>query len=290
MLVTSFSQAYPKRPFTTTLANGRIGVESGHSLKPPECRHPAAAGSDRLPGKCHKTKTDHLVEGRFRLLFIFHDQARMAESEASGVDETCCKCGVSQRKLTRRHAARNDLLQNRSHAFIMPPHDRPIFGYRGFDQIMQLAVEHILLAVGLSDRPDQVAYSLRSGAAGRRNFFRLGLDLAKEVHADSLIDFRFRREETIDVGRRHVQFAGDIGNRRLLESDLSEQAFRDLDNQLMSVLFFGFSFSPHILTIVPNISGTIVLAGGIALFLNSTQSLNPMMAKPTSLLLTFMIS
>jgi uncharacterized membrane protein SirB2 len=40
----------------------------------------------------------------------------------------------------------------------------------------------------------------------------------------------------------------------------------------MSVLFFGFSFSPHILTILPNISGSIVLAGGVALFLNSTQS------------------
>jgi hypothetical protein len=32
MLVTSFSQAYPKRPFTTTLANGRIGVESGNTI------------------------------------------------------------------------------------------------------------------------------------------------------------------------------------------------------------------------------------------------------------------
>jgi len=29
---------------------------------------------------------------------------------------------------------------------------------------------------------------------------------------------------------------GDIGDRRLLESDLPEQTFRDLDNQLMSVL------------------------------------------------------
>jgi hypothetical protein len=290
MLVTSFSQAYPKRPFTTTLANGRIGVESGHSLKPPECRHPAAAGSDSLLGKRQKTKTDHLVEGRFRLLFIFHDQARMAEPDASGVDETCRKGSVSQRKLAGRHATRNDLLQNRSHAFIVPPHDRPILAYRRVNQIVQLTIEHILFVVGLFDGPDQVAYSLRSGAAGCRNFFRLGLDLAKEVHADSLIDFRFRREETIDVGRRHVQLACDIGNRRLLESDLSEQAFRDLDNQLMSVLFFGFSFSPHILTIMPNIIGTIVLAGGIALFLNSTQSLNPMIAKPTSLLLTFMIN
>ena len=157
--------------------------------------------------------------------------------EASGVDETCREYGVSQRKLTRRHAARDDLLQNRSHAFIVPPHDRPIFGYRRFNQIMQLAVEHILLVMGLFDKPDQVTYSLSGGATGRRNFLRLGLDLAKEVHADGLIDFRFRREEAIDIGRRHMQFTRNVGDRRLLESDLPEQALRYLDNQLMSVLF-----------------------------------------------------
>ena len=142
----------------------------------------------------------------------------------------------------------------------MPPHDRPILAYRRVNQIVQLTVELILFMVSLFDEPDQVAYSLRSGAVGRRNFFRLGLDPAKEVHADSLIDFRFRREETIDVGRRHVQLACDIGDRRLLESDLPEQTFRDLDNQLMSVLFFGFSFSPHILTILPRVSVTMFLA------------------------------
>ena len=188
--------------------------------------------SDRLPGQRRKAKTNHLVEGRFKLLLKFHDQARMAEPEASKVDETCRKGRVSLRELAGRHATRDDLLQNRSHAFIMPPHDRPILAYRRVNQIVQLAVELILFMVSLFDEPDQVAYSLRSGAAGRRNFFRLGLDLAKEVHADSLVDFRFRREETIDVGRRHVQLACDIGDRRLLESDLPEQAFRCLDNQL----------------------------------------------------------
>jgi len=57
-----------------------------------------------------------------------------------------------------------------------------------------------------------------------------------------------------------VQLACDIGDRRLLKSELPEQAFRYLDNQLMSVLFFGFSFSPHISTILPNISATMVVA------------------------------
>ncbi len=34
MLVTSFSQAYPKRPFTTTLANGRIGWTATIGIEP----------------------------------------------------------------------------------------------------------------------------------------------------------------------------------------------------------------------------------------------------------------
>ena len=45
-----------------------------------------STGSDRLPGQRRKAKTDHLVEGWFKLLLKFHDQVRMAE--ASGVDET----------------------------------------------------------------------------------------------------------------------------------------------------------------------------------------------------------
>jgi hypothetical protein len=36
----------------------------------------------------------------------------------------------------------------------------------------------------------------------------------------------------IDVGGRHVQFMGDIEDRRLPKSDLPEQAFRGRDNPL----------------------------------------------------------
>jgi hypothetical protein len=94
---------------------------------------------------------------------------------------------------------------------------------------------------------------------GRCNFFHLDLDLAEEVHADSLVDFRFRREEA-DIGRRQVQLAYNIGDGRLLKSDLPEQAFRYLDTQLMSVFFFEFFLRPHIPTILPNISVTMVVA------------------------------
>jgi len=61
-----------------------------------------------------------------------------------------------------------------------------------------------------------------------------------------------------------MQFTRNIGDRRLLEPDFPEQAFRDLDNQLMSVLFFGFSFSPPIL---PNISATMDVARALRFLL-----------------------
>ncbi len=60
---------------------------------------PAATRSHRLPGNRRKAKTDHLVEGRLRLLFMLHDQARITEPDASGVDEERRKSGVSRRKL-----------------------------------------------------------------------------------------------------------------------------------------------------------------------------------------------
>ena len=47
-----------------------------------------ATCSVRLLGHRRKAKTDYLVGGRFRLLLKFLNQARMAEPDASGVDET----------------------------------------------------------------------------------------------------------------------------------------------------------------------------------------------------------
>ena len=122
----------------------------------------------------------------------------------------------------------------------MPPHDCPIRRLSPRQSSRATCDRHVLFVKCPFDGPDQVAYSLRGGAARRRYLFRLSLDLAKEVHADSLVDFRFRCEEAIDIGGGHVQLACDIGDCRLLETDLPEQAFRYLDNQLMIVLFLGF--------------------------------------------------
>jgi len=47
-----------------------------------------------------------------------------------------------------------------------------------------------------------------------------------------------------------MKITGYIADGRFLEPNLPEQAFSDLYNQLMSVFFLGFSFSPHALTII----------------------------------------
>jgi hypothetical protein len=40
-----------------------------------------------------------------------------------------------------------------------------------------------------------------------------------------------------------VQLARDIGDHRLLEADLPEQALRYFDNLAMSILFLGFFYA-----------------------------------------------
>src|SRR5450631_454936 len=131
----------------------------------PVALFPAGLRSNRPPSERSKAKTDHLIESRFWLLLIFHDQTRMTEPDARGVDEARRKRGISRRKLVRGHAIRDDLFQNPRHAFRMPAHDSPIFGDRRFDQIVQLAVEHKQFMVCFFHGTEQVAYFLSGSAA-----------------------------------------------------------------------------------------------------------------------------
>jgi hypothetical protein len=160
----------------------------------------------------------------------------MTEANARGVDKACGKRRVSRTELACRHATSDYLFKHPGHAMVVLAHDRPVFGHGGFDQLVQLAVGHIQFGVCLFDGRDQVAHSFGGGASRRGDFFRLGFDLAEDVHADSRVDFGFCREEAIDIGRGHVQLARDIGDRRLLEAELPEQALRYFDNLAMSIL------------------------------------------------------
>src|SRR3984893_9644188 len=184
----------------------------------------------------------------------------MTEANARGVDKACRERRVSWTELACRHATSDYLFKRPGHALVVLAHDRPVFGHGGFDQLVQLAVAHIQFGVCLFDGHDQVAHSLGGGASRRGDFSRLGFDLAQEVHADSRVDFGFRREEATDIRRRHAQLARDIGDRRLLEADLPEQALRCFDNLAVSILSLGFFFSLHVSTIPPGISGTMAIA------------------------------
>src|SRR3984893_13473271 len=186
----------------------------------------------------------------------------MTEANARGVDEACRERRVSRMELACRHATRDYLFKYPGHALVVLAHDRPVFSYRGCDQFVQLAVGHIQFGVCLFDGSDQVAHPLGGGASRRGDFFRLSLDPAEKVQADRFVDFGFRLEKAIDIRRRHVQLARDIGDHRLLEAELPEQALRYFNNLALSILFLGFFFSLHVSTstIPPGISGTMAIA------------------------------
>ena len=84
---------------------------------------------------------------------MFHNQARIKVSDASGIDETSHKSSVSQRKLAGRHATSDDLLQNLDHAFIMLPNAGTFLNYGRFNQIVQLAVGYAGVLTPPTSRP-----------------------------------------------------------------------------------------------------------------------------------------
>src|ERR1700724_2485708 len=160
----------------------------------------------------------------------------MTEADASGVDKACRERRVSRMELACRHATSDYLFKYLGHAMVVLSHDRPVFGHGGFDQLVQLAVEHVLFVMCLFDGRDQVAHSLEGSAARHGDFPRLGFDFSEEVHAYSRVDFGFRPEEAIDIRRRHAQLARDIGDRRLLEAELPEEPLRYFDNLATRIL------------------------------------------------------
>ena len=103
-------------------------------------------------GERGEAKIDHLVKDWPRLLLIFHHQAWMTEANARGVDEACRERRVSRMELACRHATRDYLFKNPGHALVVLAHDRPVFSYRGCDQLVQLAVGRIQFGVCLFDR------------------------------------------------------------------------------------------------------------------------------------------
>jgi hypothetical protein len=225
----------------------------------------AATGSNGLPSERGPAKIEHVIESWFRLVLIFRHEERMTEADASGVDKARRERRVSRLELACRHAAGDYLFENQGHAMVVRAHGRPIFGHRGFNQLVQLAIQHILFVKCLFDGRDQVSHSLEGGAARHGDFSSLGFDLAEEFHADSFVDFGFRPEEAIDIRRRHAQLACDIGNRRLLETELPEEPFRYFDNQATRIpslgfFFSGFSFSSHVLSVPSSIGGTLRFA------------------------------
>src|SRR5258708_7524767 len=124
--------------------------------------------------------------------------------------------------------------------------DLPALLHRDLDHLVQLGIADIAFAIHAVDRGHQFAQAgSRRSPLGRDGLGRL-FDPAHQGARDALMDRLFRIEKTIDVRRAHPQFFGDIGNRRLLIADLTEQTLRHDENPFSCVGFDMFRDQRHV--------------------------------------------
>lgn len=108
--------------------------------------------------------------------------------------------------------------------------DVPVALDRHDDHFMDLLlVEHRL--DGELVLPQRIApQPLGSTEWQMRDFQRLLVARAEHAQAKCLVDFRLRRKEAIDVGRRHIELARDIGDVCLGIAVMAEQPLGGLKN------------------------------------------------------------
>src|SRR5262249_38096534 len=94
-----------------------------------------------------EAEPNHLVERRLWSLVILHHQPWMAVADPGGFDQMRGNGRVARTELSCRHAACDNLLNDCGHAPVVLVHDRPVFGDRDFNQLMQLTVAHVALMV-----------------------------------------------------------------------------------------------------------------------------------------------
>ena len=108
--------------------------------------------------------------------------------------------------------------------------DAPVALERDDDHLMDLLVvehdfqRHLVLRMHVATQPllgadRQVGDLVGHLVAG-----------AEHPAADGLVDFDLGGEETVDVGRRHAEFAGDVGDIGLAVTIVPEQAFGAVEN------------------------------------------------------------
>ena len=129
-------------------------------------------------------------------------------------------------------------LQELGHFFDMVARDEPVLAERRLQQIMQFAIGEKAILVGRFDRGQQRAQSFARGFGLRDDGLAGGLNRGEQATGDRLVDLGLGREKPVNVGGRHAQFAGDVGDRRLFEADLSEQPLSNFKDAEPSSFWF----------------------------------------------------
>ena len=95
------------------------------------------------------------------------------------------------------------------------------------DVVNPLVCQEIFLVIG-EDFEEQPLDALGRRAARARHRPGLAVELAQAALADRLDDGVLGWEKPVDVGRRHLELGGDIGDRGLGEAQPAEQRIRRL--------------------------------------------------------------
>ena len=111
--------------------------------------------------------------------------------------------------------------------------------------LTRLLGEEIFLVVVRGSRGPAAPAAGGRWAARARDRPGLLVELAEAALADRLDDGVLGGEEAVDVGRRHAELGGDVGDRGLGEAQPTEQRLRGLDDAGAGVVGLGLDLGVH---------------------------------------------
>ena len=152
---------------------------------------------------------------------------------------------IGDLELAGGHALRDHAADGLGDQLHMGDADVPALLHRDLDHLMQLGIADIAFRVHAIDGLDHLAQPLRRRARLLHDHGCRFLDLAHQGAADALMDRLLGIEEAVDVGRRHPQFLGDVGDRGLRIAELAEQTLRHHENPFSCVRLDMFGNQRH---------------------------------------------
>ncbi len=159
------------------------------------------------------------------VLQAFGDQERMTERDIGTHDQHGGFARVDRLEFAGLDAVAQDQLDRRAHDFLVRHDGVPALLHRDHDDVINLLIfQKIFLVIG-EHFEQQPLQPFARRAARARDRPHLVFELAKAALADGLHDRDFGREKAVDIGRRHAEFRGDVGDRGFGIAKPAEQRF-----------------------------------------------------------------